>query len=228
MSSGSISNYSWSFGNGGTSGVQNPTYTYSSPESYTVNLIVQSNNGCIDTSTVTVTPGAPVTAAYIPNGGSYNINQSIAFTNQSTGGTSYIWNFDDGSSTSNLTDPSHGFGKPGTYSVVLVASNSLGCSDSVHYDFVITSTGTAAPTGFSPNNDGLNDYFYIIGNFTTYDLRIFNEWGNEIFMSKDQSDKWDGKYKGKEQPAGTYIYIFNGKVIDGSDLKMNGEVNLIR
>jgi gliding motility-associated-like protein len=112
--------------------------------------------------------------------------------------------------------------------VLLAAVNKLGCNDSVSYDFVISSTGTAAPTGFTPNNDGLNDYFYIIGNFIAYDLRVFNEWGNEIFMSKDQSDKWDGKYKGKEQPAGTYIYIFNGKVVDGSELKMNGEVNLIR
>jgi hypothetical protein len=47
-------------------------------------------------------------------------------------------------------------------------------------------------------------------------------------MSTDQSIKWDGTYKGKEQPAGTYIYIFNGKVMDGSEMKMNGEVNLIR
>jgi gliding motility-associated-like protein len=228
VSSGTVTSYSWIFGDGGTSSTQNPSYTYPSSTSYIVKLIVQTNNGCVDTSTVPITPGSPVLADYTPNGGNYNVSQNIAFTNLSTGGTSYIWNFGDGSTVSNLTDPSHGFSAPGTYTVLLAAVNKLGCNDSVSYDFVISSTGTAAPTGFTPNNDGLNDYFYIIGNFIAYDLRVFNEWGNEIFMSKDQSDKWDGKYKGKEQPAGTYIYIFNGKVVDGSELKMNGEVNLIR
>ena len=228
VSSGSVSSYSWTFGDGGISSTQNPTYPYNTTGNYTVTLIVQTNNGCIDTSTTTVIPGSPIVADYTPQGGNYNVNQSINFINQSIGGTSYIWNFDDGSVNSNQSDPAHGFSLPGTYSVILIASNSLGCSDSVGYDFVITSTGTAAPTGFTPNNDGQNDFFYIIGSFTAYDLRVFNEWGNQIFISSDQSNKWDGKYKGKEQPAGTYIYIFNGKVIDGNELKMNGEVNLIR
>ena len=93
---------------------------------------------------------------------------------------------------------------------------------------MVASTGAAVPTGFSPNNDGLNDYFYVLGHFSSYELRVFNEWGNQVFISNDQSIKWDGTYKAKEQPAGTYIYIFNGKIIGGDDLKLNGEVNLIR
>jgi gliding motility-associated-like protein len=228
ISSGSISNYNWTFGEGGTSSSQNPSYDYSIAGTYTVTLIVTSNNGCVDTASASIEPGVPVTAAYVPNGGSYNVNESINFDNQSTGATSFLWNFNDGSAASVVTDPSHGFSQPGTYSVMLVAVNSGGCSDTVSYNFVVTSAGTAVPTGFTPNNDGLNDYFFVIGNFSDYELRVFNEWGNQIFISDDQSIKWDGTYQGKEQPAGTYIYIFNGKVIDGEELKMNGEVNLIR
>jgi gliding motility-associated-like protein len=228
ISSGSISNYSWTFGDGGTSSLQNPAYDYAGAGTYTVTLIVTSNNGCSDTASASVEPGIPVTAAYVPNGGNYNVNQSVSFDNQSTGAGSYLWNFNDGSATSVATDPSHMFSQPGTYNVILVASNSAGCSDTVSYDFVVTSAGSAVPTGFTPNNDGLNDYFYVIGTFSDYELRVFNEWGNQIFISNDQSNKWDGTYQGKEQPAGTYIYIFNGKAIDGEELKMNGEVNLIR
>jgi gliding motility-associated-like protein len=227
INSGTISSYSWNFGDGGTSSVQNPSYSYLTSTANTVTLIVQSDNGCTDTVSAEVTPGAPVVAEYFPEGGNYNVNQSVNFDNLSTGGISFIWNFQDGS-TSTDEDPSHSFSTPGTYAVELTATNAAGCSDTISYDFVIASAGTAVPTGFTPNDDGLNDYFYVIGNFTSYELRVFNEWGNQIFMSTDQSNKWDGTYKGKEQPAGTYIYIFNGKVMDGSQMKMNGEVNLIR
>ncbi len=228
ISSGSIVSYSWMFGDGNISTQQNPSYTYSSSGTYTVTLTVQSNNGCSDTTTMVITTGEPVFADYIPQGGQYSVNQTINFTNQSIGGASYIWNFGDGSLNSTLTNPNYAFATSGTYTVVLVAVNSAGCSDSVDYVFTINSTGYATPTGFSPNGDGTNDYFYIMGNFSQYELRVFNEWGNQIFISNNQSDKWDGTYKGAKQPAGTYIYIFNGKVLDGDELKLNGEINLIR
>jgi large repetitive protein len=228
VSTGNIQSYNWAFGDGGISAIQSPAYTYNDTGSYTVTLIVQTNNGCVDTSTTIVNPGSPIVAEYAPAGGNYNVNQTVNFDNQSSGGVSFIWNFADGSAISNTTDPSHSFSSPGTYGVILTATNGSGCSDTTMYDFVIASAGSAIPTGFTPNNDGINDYFYFIGSFSSYELRVFNEWGNQIFYSNVQSDKWDGTYKGKEQPAGTYIYIFNGKVTDGSELKMNGEVNLIR
>jgi len=227
--SSTTTSWSWDFGDGtGTSTQQNPTYTYSSSGTYTVTLIVQSATGCADTAVTTVTTGEPVFADYIPNGGTYNVNQTINFTNQSTGAFTYSWDFGDGSQTSTDENPSYVFSSPGNYSVVLVSTNTAGCSDSVNYLFTINSIGYATPTGFTPNGDGINDYFYILGNFSDYELRVFNEWGNQLFISNNQSDKWDGTYKGAKQPAGTYIYIFNGKIVDGDDLKLNGEINLIR
>jgi gliding motility-associated-like protein len=228
VASGTITSYSWNFGDGGTSAQQSPAYTYATSGTYTVTLIIQSSNGCLDTATSVVTTGTPVLADYIPHGGDYNVNQSISFTNQSTGAVTYIWNFGDGSPTSGSTDPTYSYGTPGTYSVLLIATNSGGCSDTVTYVFNINTQGYVVPTGFTPNGDGLNDYFYLIGNFSEYELRVFNEWGNQIFMSNDQSLKWDGKYKGTDQPAGRYEYIFIGKVVDGDELKLQGEINLIR
>ncbi len=228
ISSGTIVSYSWSFGDGGTSTLQNPNYTYPDTGTYIVTLIIQSNNGCADTATIFVTTGTPVLADYIPPGGTYNVNQIISFTNQSIGGVSYIWNFGDGSSTSTSTNPAYSFVNPGTYSVILVATNSGGCSDTATYVFTINSSGYVVPSGFTPDGNGLNDFFYVLGNFSTYELRVFNEWGNQIFISNEQSNKWDGKYKGFQQPAGTYIYIFNGKLLDGEELKLDGEINVVR
>jgi len=66
------------------------------------------------------------------------------------------------------------------------------------------------------------------GPFRQYGLRGFNEWGNEVFSSSSQSDKWDGTFNSASQPAGTYIYVFSGETVDGQTLKLKGEVNIIR
>lgn len=228
VSGDSITVWNWNFGDGNTSGLQNPANTYASTGTYTVLLQVQTASGCADTASAVVTLGQNIVANYIPAGGSYNTNQGISFTNQSTGGTTYNWNFGD-SNTSTDTDPSHSFTQPGTYTVTLVASNTLGCTDTIAYVFDINTTGVTVPTGFTPDGDGLNDFFYVLGGpFTAYELHVFNEWGNEIFMSNAQADKWDGTYKGVKQPAGTYIYVFNGTTADGKSIKLQNEVNIIR
>jgi gliding motility-associated-like protein len=229
VSSGTITNWNWTFGDANVSAVQNPTNTYSATGAYTITLQVQSNNGCKDTAMAVVNLSQSVLAGYIPHGGTYNVNENISFTNQSTGASSYEWSFGDGSSTDLTTNPSHGFTNPGNYSVTLIASNGSDCADTIAYVFEIKTSGYTVPGAFTPNNDGLNDEFSIIGGpFSSYELRVFNEWGHQIFISSLQSDKWDGTYKGTSQPAGTYIYIFNGKVLDGEDVKLKGEVNIIR
>ncbi|HEX7415524.1 MAG TPA: PKD domain-containing protein, partial [Bacteroidia bacterium] len=229
VSSGTITNYNWTFGDGGTSTVASPpAYTYSTSSTYTVVLQVKSDKGCISTTTKTVTIGQAVSAHYIPTGGTYNTNQGIDFTNQSTGATTYVWNFGDNTSSSSATDPIHSFNLPGNYVVTLISSNGMGCSDTSKHEFTINPNGYAVPTGFTPNGDGLNDYFYIRGGpFSEYELRVFNEWGQQIFMSNSQSDKWDGSFNGVVQPAGTYMYIFIGAE-DTKSMKLSGEINIIR
>jgi len=225
----SITVWSWSFGDGNVSNQSSPANTYSAVGSYTVLLQVQTSNGCTDTVSTIVNLGQNVLADYIPNGGSYNTGQGISFTNQSSGATLYDWAFGDNTFDSTNTDPTHTYSQPGTYTVVLVASNSLGCTDTVYYVFEIKTKGVTAPTGFTPDGDGINDGFYIMGGpFSSYELRVFNEWGNEIFASSSQSDKWDGTYKGAKQPAGTYVYIFNGTTVEGQIIKWQKEINLIR
>jgi gliding motility-associated-like protein len=224
----SITTWNWTFGNGSTSTQQNPANTYTTTGTYTVLLQVQTSSGCMDTASAVINLGQNVVADYIPAGGTYNTGQSIVFTNQSTGASGYNWSFGNGD-TSVVTNPSYAYTQPGTYTVVLIASNSLGCMDTVEYVFEVNTHGVTVPTGFTPNGDGLNDYFYVMGGpFSSYELRVFNEWGNQIFLSNAQSDKWDGTIGGTKQPAGTYIYIFNGKTADGQTIKLQKDINLIR
>jgi gliding motility-associated-like protein len=228
VSLGNISSYNWVFGDGGTSTQENPSHTYPSSATYTVSLHTQTATGCANTATVIIHTGQAVSAQYIPAGGTYNTNQPIDFTNQSTGSTTYTWSFGDNTSISTASNPTHSFNLPGTYIVTLISTNGQGCSDTSRHDFTIHSGGYAIPTGFTPNGDGLNDYFFIRGGpFSQYELRVFNEWGQQIFMSNNQSEKWDGMFNGVAQPIGTYMYTFNG-LLETENLKLSGEINIIR
>lgn len=228
ISIGNIIDWNWSFGDGNNSLLQNPANAYVQSNTYTVSLKVKAANGCANVANSVVNLIPPVVADFVPGGGEFLINQPISFVNQSSGSINYTWNFGDGNSDSS-SDPIHAFNSLGNYEVMLIASNSKGCKDTSYVAFNIKSSGYAIPGGFTPNGDGMNDGFSVLGGpFTSYELRVFNAWGNEIFLTNSPTDKWDGSYKDTPQPAGTYIYVFNGQLTEGEQLKLKGEVNIIR
>ena len=225
----SIISYSWNFGNSTTSTLQNPLPVMYNPGTYIVQLIVTTQGGCSDIDTVTIVITAPPIADYIPQGGQYQIGQTINFTDQSQNATSYYWTFGNNNNTSIVQNPSYSYGVNGNYIVTLIATNASGCSDTAAYQFEIIGSSIVAPTAFSPNGDGLNDYFSIKGGpFNSYELRVFNEWGQQIFISNSQDTGWDGTYKRKDQPAGSYVYIFVGVSYTNEEIKMQGEIAITR
>ncbi len=113
--------YLWDFGDGNTSTAENPTYAYSTPGTYTVELVATNSTfGISDTAIKTnyITIYDSVNADF-----SYTIqNMTVTFTNQSTGADSYLWDFGDGNTSVDI-DPVHVYANPGEYTVKLVASN---------------------------------------------------------------------------------------------------------
>jgi gliding motility-associated-like protein len=112
----------------------------------------------------------------------------------------------------------------------LTAYSSKSCfntfCDSIKINY---SSVLAVPSAFSPNGDNNNDVFKILGGpISKLDLKIFNEWGNEIFVSTSQNDGWDGTYKGLAQPIGSYQYAFTATTVDGKEVTKNGIINLTR
>jgi gliding motility-associated-like protein len=88
------------------------------------------------------------------------------------------------------------------------------------------------PNAFSPNGDGINDVFLPLGQAIrgiSYDFRVFDRWGQEIFQSASVEDGWDGTQGGKE--AGVGVYVFRALVQDGVTLEryeFMGHVTLVR
>jgi gliding motility-associated-like protein len=92
--------------------------------------------------------------------------------------------------------------------------------------------GFFVPNSFTPNGDGINDVWSPLGNAMlpqTYELHIWDRWGEEIFSSKDPAEGWDGTAGGKEVPIG--VYVFHTNVVDAislEKLEYYGHVTIVR
>jgi len=139
---GSITNYSWDFGDGDTSSLRNPLHTYTSAGNFSVILKVTNNYGCTRTlgKTKYININGGVRADFTNTNPSRCIAPvTVNFTNASTGPASltYSWNFGDGES-SDAADPVHTYSVPGSYSVSLITTSSEGCSDTIEKANLVT------------------------------------------------------------------------------------------
>ena len=96
----------------------------------------------------------------------------------------------------------------GMYTLV-ITEETYGCE--VQYDYLIDEEFNCQdiPTAFSPNGDGVNDY-WVIGSMSAYldaQVEVYNRWGDRVFYSANNKEYWDGKYKGKDMPTADYFYI---------------------
>lgn len=220
--------WSWNFGDSNSSTTQNPSHNYTAPGTYNVTLIVVSNHGCQDTITTPVVVNPSPTAAFTSTPPSANVQQQISFIDQSvTNIVAWQWDFGD-NATATQQNPSHSYTDPGTYPVMLVVTDANGCVDTTYYDIII-SIPPVVPSAFTPNGDGENDVFYVRGGpFTEMELRIYNNWGEQLFLSRTQQQGWDGTRDGVPQPVGVYVYTVYAKTGDGKEYRLSGDVTLLR
>ncbi len=122
--------YQWSFGNGTTSTLTNPTVQYTDSGNYTVTLVTTNASGCSDSTSqqihVDLSPKAIATTTDTLGCSPH----TAVFTNSSINATSYTWNFGDGT-TSTTSNPTHTYANTGNYTVTLIVSNAAGCRDTL-------------------------------------------------------------------------------------------------
>ena len=121
--------WSWHFGDGGTSTLQNPTHVYNATGNYTVSLAV-SYGPCKDSVShvnyINVTQPVNFTVN-ANNTSACRAPFTVNFSNTAVGATAYTWNFGDSTVTSNLSNPSHTYTASGSYTVSLGVANAAGC-----------------------------------------------------------------------------------------------------
>jgi len=133
LSTGNVISWFWDFGDGNTSTQQNPLHNYNQAGTYTV-MLVASNGVNFDTL---YAPNA-ITVEALPTAGISAVQREacepfeIQFQDASSGATSWLWDFGDGTATSTLQNPDHWYLNAGTYTVTLTVSNAIsGCSDQI-------------------------------------------------------------------------------------------------
>ncbi len=87
-----------------------------------------------------------------------------------------------------------------------------------------------SPNAFSPDGDGINDFFKVSGQgMIDFVIQIYNRWGQMVYKSTDLSQGWDGTFKGKNLPTGSYVYkIKTSKYGVEQKLVKSGSIALIR
>lgn len=133
---------------------------------------------------------------------------------------SYLWSTGE-------TTPSIQVNQIGTYHVT-VSQNSCEASDTILV--VVGDCDVYIPSAFTPNNDNLNETFGVVDNTALqfFSLQIYSKWGQLIFNSNDVTQKWDGTFKGKKMPTGSYLWMLNYTNIRGRKFYEQGTVMLIR
>jgi gliding motility-associated-like protein len=89
------------------------------------------------------------------------------------------------------------------------------------------------PNSFSPNGDGLNDYFLprelLSSGLTSFKMSIYNRWGEQIFTTTAIDGRgWDGKYNNVPQPQGVFVYVIDASFINNVKKTFKGNVTLMR
>ncbi|MCW3104226.1 MAG: hypothetical protein JWO09_2666, partial [Bacteroidetes bacterium] len=244
ISSGSITGWNWSFGDGGPDSIsQNPSHCFMTAGSYTITLTDTSAAGCITTTTIpyviTVNP-IPVAEFTAPASTSI-FTPTVQYIDQSsvlTGSiTAWDWSFGDilatpADDSSDQQNPSHVFSEVGNYCATLTVTSNAGCVNSIPHCIVIDPEFTFfIPNAFSPNDDGINDEFYGKGDFIKkYEMSIYDRWGNLIFHTDDINTHWDGKANHGSETAQEDVYVYVVKLSDYKDKKHKyiGSVTIVK
>ncbi|HNS42222.1 MAG TPA: PKD domain-containing protein [Taishania sp.] len=229
----------WDFGDGTTSNAYNPTHIYNSENCYAVTLTADNGLGCI--TTVSLNDSICVYAQ--PNASFWatpatieNYPYEVQVNNNSTNATNYTWYFGDDTAPSHSFEPSHTYASDasGGFTIMLVASNAIGCVDTAYYGVkIIEDLIFYVPNSFTPDGDQFNNTFKPV--FTAgfdkynYEMIIYNRWGEKVFQTHNTEIGWDGTYNGKMVQDGTYTWKIIVKVSDYDEHKQFvGHVNMIR
>jgi len=235
--------YLWSLGNGLFSTQAAPVVTYSAGN-YTVGLVVTTAAGCTASATGAggiISHSGPQ-AAFMASPWQTDINSpTISFSDQSSGNiVQWEWDLGEGA-TASAANCEHTYSDIGVFPVQLWVEDGNGCIGTVmNYVTITPDHDITVPNVFTPDPNGgsggtydpadlSNDVFYPFLRFVeTFQMRVFNRWGELVFESDDVHRGWDGYYRGQLSPQDVYVYQINVRFVDGKEAMRMGDLTLLR
>ncbi|MEX2594400.1 MAG: PKD domain-containing protein [Anditalea sp.] len=185
-------------------------------------LDVTDGNGCqyqesFDVKNSAVILGVDIQSTAFELYHSYLVNFEIQFQNNSIGQiSSYFWDFGDGN-TSFEENPKHTYLLEGEHEITLTVTDIYGCETQMKKNIQIFDYYLVIPNVFTPNDDGVNDYFFPkFLNIEKLDFWVLNKWGETIYHTQDlESEGWDGQIDGESAMPGNYVYKLSFHTLDG-------------
>jgi gliding motility-associated-like protein len=229
--SGTLMTYQWDLDGGLTTGDANPTSVYYNG-TFSATLIVTNAFNCSDTITkpFVVLPTPQVVPTFSPQNPNM-LDPLVTFIDASQPDIiSRQWTIiGETSSTDSIF--SYYFNRAGNYTGVLVVTNSSGCTDSIQFPIRIKDeTSIYIPNAFTPNGDGLNELFTAYGvNWRTFQMWIFDRWGQELYFSNDPEKGWNGLDPATGEALAQGVYVYRIRIVDNSNRPkvFLGHVNLL-
>jgi gliding motility-associated-like protein len=221
----------WIFETGSSTNITNVKHTFNNTGTYTVSVDVTFTNGCsatlekIDLIGVYDAPQAQFTAEPQPT---TILNSTIHFKDRSIGANAYQWTtlgtiFGGSPHAEYKFDDQNG----GKYEVCLEVTSIHGCRDLQCSEIVITDDLMLyVPNSFTPDADGKNDVFKVAydgSNIESFELILFNRWGELVKKLEHQDETWDGTINGKPAPLGVYSWTLAVKYTNHELILRKGE-----
>jgi gliding motility-associated-like protein len=192
-------------------------------------------SGCVFTDSIWINVNwidpnsvyATATPDSIPEGGSTVLE---AFPN--VPGYTYIWSPPFGlSSPIGQTVTASGLESDAAYLVTILGSGCQQKTQVIVYvlEFVCGDIYIFVPNAFTPDGNGENDEVFVRGqNLTEINFKIFDRWGELVFETTDQSQGWDGTFKGKLLDPDVYVYHLTAICFDGQEALIKGNITLLK
>lgn len=221
------SSFSWS-GPGIVSGGNTSSPTVNAAGTYT--LTVTSANSCTAIDSVVISSAPAPLASFASNPATGVAPLTVSFSNTSQNANTFMWLFGDGQS-SILLNPTDIYTTAGTYNVLLIASDNNFCPDTATTTIIVLDNySLIIPNIFTPNGDGFNDQFRVIGTgVSEINTKVFDRWGLKLAEWNNLGESWDGyTTSGVKEADGTYYYVVIIKSNDGKDHTYTGFFQLLR
>ncbi len=215
--------YSWSNGQGMQTANMLGMGSYS--------VLVTDSKGCTYNTSITVgQTGGPTANA----GMGATITQGNSILLNGNGGGTYSWSPANGLSCANCQNPTARPTVTTTYKLTVTDVNGCTSTDEVTVLVdVLCGTNvlsTLLPNAFSPNRDGRNDHLCVPENLcvTSFDLKIYDRWGEKVFETNSIMNCWDGEYKGQALNTAVFVYYYQATLANGETFTQKGNISLIR
>jgi gliding motility-associated-like protein len=223
--------YSWTGSNGFTSTQPNPQVSSGS-----FHVTVTDANGCTASESVGVNGPTPFVVNVVGINPSCQGDSTGAVVANTQGGNSpyhYAW--------SSSTEDTVVIGRlrRGFYAVTVTDANGCKANGQASISDPVVDPESCksdkfvvlVPTAFSPNGDNMNDKLVAITrNVQKLEMSVYNRWGEQVYSNANMlpGDGWDGSFRGKEQPVGTYIYVVNVVYTNGVHATESKSTTLVR